>query len=401
MTIVRWITIGKDQKTMRHVRFSRVTVIGVLLGVVIGFAMGIMLSLSNELTFSQGTTPDTPLPTLAPPPANALELFDAQENAIASIYEQAGPSVVHITSLSQVTDFFRGVIPQEGTGSGFVYDTLGHIVTNNHVIAGAQQINVVLADGTVLPAKVTGADEYYDLAVIQVDAAKLKAAPLPLGDESSLRVGQYVLAIGNPFGLDRTLTSGIISALGRTVDSNSGSVIGNAIQTDAAINPGNSGGPLLNTRGQVIGVNAAIQSTSGGSIGIGFAVPISTVKRVVPELIAKGHFSHPTLGIQVAELGYEITPARSGPQHGLLIVQIAPNGPAAKAGLQAARMRQDFFQTVYSGGDIITAINGQELNTRDDLSLYLEQNTQIGDTVTLTIYRNGKSQEMKVTVGAS
>jgi len=386
---------------MRHVRIARVGALGVLLGVVIGFAVGIILSLSNGLTFSQDSTPTTPLPTLAPPPANALELFDAQENAVASIYEQAGPSVMHITSLSQVTDFFRGVVPQEGTGSGFVYDTQGHIVTNNHVIAGAQQISVVLADGTVLSAKVTGADEYYDLAVIQVDATKLNAAPLPLGDETSLRVGQYVLAIGNPFGLDRTLTTGIISALGRTVDSDSGSVIGNAIQTDAAINPGNSGGPLLNVRGQVIGVNAAIQSTSGGSVGIGFAVPISTVKRVVPDLIATGHFSHPSLGLQVAELGYEVNPPSSGPQHGLLIVQIDANGPADQAGLQAARTRHNFFQTVYSGGDIITAIDGQELNTRDDLSLYLEDHTTAGDTVTLTINRGGKRQDVKVTVGQS
>jgi S1-C subfamily serine protease len=387
---------------MRHVRFTRVTVIGVLLGVVIGFAVGIVLSLSNGLTFSQGSTPTTPLPTLAPPPANALEIFDAQENAITSIYQQAEPSVVHITSLSQVTDFFRGVVPQEGTGSGFVYDTQGHIVTNNHVIAGAQQISVVLADGTVLPAKVTGADQYYDLAVLEVDATKLNAAPLPLGDAGSLRVGQYVLAIGNPFGLDRTLTSGIISALGRTIDSSSGSVIGNAIQTDAAINPGNSGGPLLNMRGQVIGVNAAIQSTSGGgSVGIGFAVPISTVKLVVPDLISTGHFSHPTLGLQVAELGYEVNPPSSGPQNGLLIVQIDANGPAAKAGLQAARTQQQFFQTVYSGGDIITAIDGHTLNTRDDLLLYLEQNTKAGDTVTLSIYRSGKTQDVKVTVGSS
>jgi S1-C subfamily serine protease len=254
----------------------------------------------------------------------------------------------------------------------------------------------------VLPAKVTGADEYYDLAVLEVDPAKLKAAPLPLGDANSLQVGQYVLAIGNPFGLDRTLTSGIISALDRTIDSSSGSVIGNAIQTDAAINPGNSGGPLLNMRGQVIGVNAAIQSTSGGgSVGIGFAVPISTVKLVIPQLISTGHFSHPTLGLQVAELGYEVAPASSGPQNGLLIVQIDANGPAAKAGLQAATTQQQFFQTVYSGGDIITAINGQNLTTRDDLLLYLEQNTKAGDTVTLTIYRNGKSQDVKVTVGSS
>ncbi|MEJ5312735.1 MAG: trypsin-like peptidase domain-containing protein, partial [Anaerolineae bacterium] len=165
---------------------------------------------------------------------------------------------------------------------------------------------VVLADGTVLPAEVVGTDAYYDLAVLRVDPAQVHAAPLPLGSADSLRVGQLVLAIGNPFGLDRTLTTGVISALDRTIESESGSVIGNAIQTDAAINPGNSGGPLLNSRGEVIGVNTAIQSPSGGSVGIGFAVPISAVQRVVPDLIAYGRYRHPSLRIQVRELGYEV-----------------------------------------------------------------------------------------------
>ena len=381
-------------------RLTRISVIGITLGVIIGFVAGIMISLTNNSTSSQEPT-YTPAPTLEPPPADVVALLDKEEAATTMVYDQAGPSVMHVTSLSQTYDFFRGAVPQEGTGSGFVYDTQGHIVTNNHVIANATQITVVLADGTSLTADVVGADSYYDLAVIHVDPAKLNAAPLPLAADQVVRVGQKVLAIGNPFGLDRTLTTGIVSALGRTIESQSGSAIGNAIQTDAAINPGNSGGPLLNIRGEVIGVNTAIQSPSGGSVGIGFAVPISTVIRVVPELIAQGHFPHPTIGVTVSELGYEIQPSANGPQHGLLIVDIDPNGPAAKAGLKAAQQQQQGFSTVFVGGDVITAINGQAMTTRDQFTLYMENNTKAGDAITVTYNRSGKSQDVKVVVGES
>jgi S1-C subfamily serine protease len=372
-----------------------------LIGLGLGFAAGLWLSLPNGISLSQEVTP-VPPPTLAPPPADALSVLDAQETVVSYIYENAGPSVVHITSRTQVWDFWRGVVPQEGTGSGFLYDAQGHIVTNNHVIENAQEIEVVLADGTVLPAEVVGTDAYYDLAVLRVDPAQVHAAPLPLGSADSLRVGQLVLAIGNPFGLDRTLTTGVISALDRTIESESGSVIGNAIQTDAAINPGNSGGPLLNSRGEVIGVNTAIQSPSGGSVGIGFAVPISAVQRVVPDLIAYGRYRHPSLRIQVRELGYEVRPAANGPQRGLLIVALDPNGPAGQAGLQAAEVRRQGFSTVFVGGDIILAINGQEVHTRDDLTLYLEKNTLPGDTVTLTVSNvSGETRDVTVTVGES
>jgi S1-C subfamily serine protease len=346
-------------------------------------------------------TPTSIPPTLAAPSAEVINLLDAQESVNAYIYQQVSPSVVHITSRSQVMDFWRGVVPQEGTGSGFVYDTNGHIVTNNHVIDGAQEIEVVLADGTHLPAQVVGADSYYDLAVIQVDAAKVNVPPIPLAIDDMLLVGQPVLAIGNPFGLDRTLTTGVISALDRTVQSENNSVIGNAIQTDAAINPGNSGGPLLNIHGEVIGVNTSIQSVSGGSVGIGFAVPISTVQRVVPELVSNGRFRHPDLGIQTAELGYEVTPSQSGPQNGLLIVDMDRSGPAAQAGLQAAQIQQGGFQTVLVGGDTITAINGTPVTTRDELLLYMENNVLPGDQVTITYVRDNKSQEVTVTVGES
>jgi len=382
---------------MRHHRLLPLS--AALIG--LGLVAGLLLGPPTGTSLSQEATP-VPPPTLAPPPAEALTLLDAEEAVVAYIYESAGPSVVHITSRTEVWDFWRGVVPQEGTGSGFVYDTQGHVVTNNHVVEGAREIEVVLADGTVLPAEVVGTDAYYDLAVLRVDPAQVRAAPLPLGSADSLRVGQRVLAIGNPFGLDRTLTTGVISALDRTIESESGSVIGNAIQTDAAINPGNSGGPLLNSRGEVIGVNTAIQSPSGGSVGIGFAVPISAVQRVVPDLIAYGRYRHPSLRVQVRELGYEVRPAADGPQRGLLIVALDPNGPAGQAGLQAAVVRRQGFRTVFVGGDIILAINGQEVHTRDDLTLYLEKHTLPGDTVTLTVSNiSGETREVTVTVGES
>lgn len=367
----------------------------------LGFVAGLLLGLPTGTGLSQEVTP-VPLPTLAPPPAEALTLLDAEEAVVSYIYESAGPSVVHITSRTEVWDFWRGAVPQEGTGSGFVYDTQGHIVTNNHVVEGASEIEVVLADGTVLPAEVVGTDAYYDLAVLHVDPAQLPAPPLPLGNAETLRVGQHVLAIGNPFGLDRTLTTGVISALDRTIESESGSLVGNAIQTDAAINPGNSGGPLLNSRGEVIGVNTAITSPSGGSVGIGFAVPISAVQRVVPDLIAYGRYRHPSLGVQVRELGYEVRPAADGPQHGLLIVALDASGPAGRAGLQAAETRQQGFRTYFVGGEIILAINGEAALTRDDLTLYLERNTLPGDTVTLTVSNlSGETREVTVVVGES
>ncbi len=382
---------------MRRSRFFTLGLLAASFGLVLGFVVGVALMLDVGVTVSQEAP--TPLPTLAPPPADYLALLDAEEAAVSYIYEQVGPSVVHITSRTAVYDFWRGVVPREGTGSGFVYDTLGHILTNNHVIADATEIEVVLADGTTLPAQVVGADTFYDLAVLQVDPALLNAPPIPLGEAETLRVGQRVLAIGNPFGLDRTLTTGIISALDRTIESESGSLIGNAIQTDAAINPGNSGGPLLNTRGQVIGVNTAIRSPSGGSVGIGFAVPISTVRRVVPDLITYGYYRHPSLRIAVRELGYEVQPPSKSVQHGLLIVDLDPNGPAGRAGLQAAQVQRQGRRLVYVGGDIITAVNGQAVGTRDELMLYLEEHTRPGDTITLTVVNKDGERTVQVTVG--
>ncbi len=259
---------------------------------------------------------------------------------------------------------------------------------------------MLLSNGASLPAQVVGADSYYDLAVIKVDVAPNILTPLELGDSSQLKVGQRVVAIGNPFGLDRTLTSGLISALERRVETDATSIIGQAIQTDAAINPGNSGGPLLDLRGRVVGINTAINSPSGGSVGIGFAVPVNIVKRVAPVLISKGSYPHPTLGItNVAELGVTVTPPSSGPQHGLLITQLDPNGSVAKAGLKAATATVQRRRYVFSGGDIITAVDEKPVTTKNDLLLALEEKFKPGDKVALTVYRDGKTITFTATLG--
>ncbi|MBN1965556.1 MAG: trypsin-like peptidase domain-containing protein [Anaerolineae bacterium] len=367
-----------------------------LLTLSLAFGFGALGTQPGEVVASP---PLEPTATLAPPSEDTLALLQAEESLITYLYQAVSPSVVHITNRAYVQNFYRDIEPQEGTGSGFIYDTEGRIVTNYHVIEGADEIEVLFADGTSLPATVVGVDDYYDLAVIQVDASKVTAPPLVLGEQQDLRVGQRVLAIGNPFGLDRTLTVGVISALGRTIESSSGLTIGNVIQTDAAINPGNSGGPLLNSRGEVIGINTSITSPSGGSVGIGFAVPIDTVRLVVPELVSAGRYPHPTLGISVGELGYQIRPAQDGPQNGLLIVEVSSGSGAANAGLLAAEVQRRGRQTYYLGGDIVIAINGQQTFTRDEMVLYLEQNTRPGDTVTVTVIRDDQQVNIPVTVG--
>jgi S1-C subfamily serine protease len=343
------------------------------------------------------------LPTIAPTPtlpsAAVYAQIDALDQVLTNVYERVSPSVVHITSRTQSVDVFYGVVPSEGTGSGFVLDKEGHILTNNHVVAGADTLDVLFANGISYTASVVGADSYYDLAVIKVDAPADVLAPLALGSSANLKVGQTVIAIGNPFGLDRTLTSGLISALGRRVETEAGGLIGQAIQTDAAINPGNSGGPLLDTRGNVIGINTAIQSSSGGSVGIGFAVPIDVAKRVAPILIEKGRYAHPSIGVTVVELGTQVTPSQNGPQRGLLIAQIDPAGTGSQAGLKAAQVTRQRGRYVFSGGDIITAIDGKPIATKNDLLLALEDGHQPGDTVTVTINRDGNNIDVKVTLG--
>ncbi len=347
---------------------------------------------------SQGNIPAAaPTPTL--PAQSTFGQIEAFNQVMTNLYERVSPSVVHITSRIQQTDLFAGTQSTEGTGSGFVIDAQGHIVTNNHVIEGADQIEVVLSSGVSLPATVVGADSFYDLAVLKIDVPANALNPLEFADSSELKVGQMVVAIGNPFGLDLTMTQGMISALGRQVQSGPDSVIGQAIQTDAAINPGNSGGPLLDIHGRVVGVNTAIRSPSGGSVGIGFAVPANAVQRVVPGLISKGRYTHASLGITAAELGADVTPPRSGPTRGLLILKLTPGGAAEKAGVRAAKATTQGRRTILSGGDILVAIGNHPIESRTDMLLTLEENYKPGDKVDLTVIRDGQRITVSATIG--
>jgi len=367
---------------------------------IVGLAAGSALT-AFWLSGQRSQTPmfPTPLPTPTLPATVVLAEADAHDQVIANLYQRVSPSVVNITSRQEAISRFYGIVPQEGTGSGFVYSSDGHIITNNHVIANATEVDVILANGVSPPAEILGVDPYYDLAVLHIEVPPDTLVPLELGDSSLLQVGQTVVAIGNPFGLDRTLTTGVISALERRIETDAGAVIGQAIQTDAAINPGNSGGPLLDTLGRVVGINTAINSPSGGSVGIGFAIPVNIIKRVVPALIDDGYYAHPTLGIQVAELGREVLPPDEGVQRGLLIMQVDPGGPAEQAGLRAAQINVQRGRYVFSGGDIITQVGSQPVSTRSDLLLALDEGYRPGDEVTLTLIRDGQSIRQVATLG--
>jgi S1-C subfamily serine protease len=358
-----------------------------LIGTLFSGAMMFMAASARPLGAQTIFTTAVPTPT-QPSDAVFAEL-EAMDQVVSNLYQRISPSVVHVTTQTQAFSYFYGTVPQEGTGSGFVYDTQGHIVTNNHVIQGADQVNVLLADGTSLAATVIGADSYYDLAVLHIDVPADVLTPLELGDSKQLQVGQTVAAIGNPFGLERTLTTGIISALGRQLETSQGAVIGRAIQTDAAINPGNSGGPLLDMHGRVVGINTAINSPSGGSVGIGFAVPSDVIERVVPILISNGHYPHASLDMTLVELGTELPSSGYSVQHGLLIAQIIPGSAGERAGLQAASVFRQRGRLLIRGGDVIVAVDGHAVGSRSDLLIYLEEQHKPGDQVTVTIDRNG------------
>jgi S1-C subfamily serine protease len=328
-----------------------------------------------------------------------MEPIDIEEQLVTNLYQRVGPSVVHITARVTTMSFFFGAMPSEGTGSGFVYDQDGHIVTNNHVIEGADSIEVKFSDDVSFEAEVIGTDPANDLAVIKIDASQISLSPLQMGDSDNLRVGQRAIAIGNPFGLDQTLTTGVVSALGRPLQTEGDNLIFNVIQTDAAINPGNSGGPLLDSRGNVIGVNTAIRQNAEG---IGFAVPVDTVKRVAPALISKGTYPHPWLGL----LGYSISPplARAlelPAEQGVLVAQLYRRGPAAEAGIRGAEREAIVGnRRILIGGDIIVAVNGVTVSDWNALSEYIELNTQAGEEVALSVLRSGEALEIKLTLGA-
>jgi len=322
-----------------------------------------------------------------------------EENNI-SVYRRIGPGVVNITSVVIQRDFFFNPVPREGAGSGSIVDADGHILTNHHVIRDSSKLEVTLSDGSKWKAKLIGADPGNDLAVIKIDAPRDKLTVIPMGDSSNLKVGQKVLAIGNPFGLGQTLTTGIISSLGRSIRSEAGTLIEDVIQTDAAINPGNSGGPMLDSEGRIIGINSAIISPTGASVGIGFAVPVNTAKRILPELIRKGYVSYPWIGASVFPLLPEFAKSLGlTVERGAMIMEVVKGGPADKAGLQAGDRQVRVGNVMLPvGGDVITEFGGEKVASGDDL-IGLIRSRQPGDRVDLKVLRNGKFLIVNITLG--
>jgi S1-C subfamily serine protease len=324
-------------------------------------------------------------------------LSSDERNTIA-VFEAVSRSVVYITTVQHVRDFFsRNVmrVPQ-GTGSGFLWDERGRVVTNYHVISGAQEALVTLGDQRSYSARLVGASPEHDLAVLEIDVPESLPPPVPLGSSAELRVGQSVLAIGNPFGLDHTLTTGIVSALNRTVDNEQGGTIENVIQTDAAINPGNSGGPLIDSAGRLVGINTMIYSPSGAYAGIGFAVPVDTINRVVPRLIAFGRYVRPTLGISADDATSRQLFGEEGPG-GVLVLGVTAGSPAARAGLRATQMEPNGNILL---GDVIEAIDGRRVETLAALVNVLD-GREFGDRVTLTVRRGDGRIEVPITLTAA
>jgi 2-alkenal reductase len=347
----------------------------------------------------------------APAPIVIAPGADTETEIYTEVYRRVSPSVVRIDNLTAISSP-RGsdtALP-ESQGSGWVWDTNGFIVTNHHVVDGADRLTVTLADGVEVPATLIGSDIDSDLAVIRVDPALVQLAPVARGSLDEVQVGQRAIAIGNPFGFDNSMTTGIVSALGRSIEAQSGYSIPLAIQTDAAINPGNSGGPLLNERGQVIGVNFLIRSAVASSSGVGFAIPINIVERVVPSIIETGAYEHSWLGVSGRTYSPAWAEALGFPveARGAYIMSVRQDGPARRAGLRGATadtnvpLAADMSGIVYlqRGGDLVIAIDGQPVRTFDDILIYLESYKSPGDDVVLTVLRaNQGERDLVVTLG--
>ncbi len=327
--------------------------------------------------------------------APAWALTGDEENSVA-IYRRLNAGVVNITNRAVAYDFFFNPIPSNSSGSGFILDAQGHILTNHHVVQGAQRLEVSLADGSKWVAKLVGADPVTDLAVVQITAPPQALTVLPLGDSSALQIGQKVLAIGNPFGLEHSLSTGIVSSVRKFVKTGA-TELEDVIQTDAAINPGNSGGPLLDSDGRVIGINTAIFSTSGGNIGIGFAIPVNTAKRVVADLLTRGYVVYAYLGTDTQTLTPALARALELPtDQGAIVVRVARGSPAAKAGLKGGTQQVVIGNAiVVIGGDIVVGADGLTVPTSEGLRRLLRKH-QPGDTIKLEILRQGKRMELEV-----
>ena len=325
------------------------------------------------------------------------ESLDGEEQNNISVYKRNIPSVVNVTSRAMTFDFFYGLVPQEGQGSGFVIDKEGHILTNYHVVAEARQVEVTLHNRKKYKATVVGSDPSHDLAVIQIKAPDL--VPAVLGDSRNLQVGQKVYAIGNPFGLAGTMTRGIVSSI-RPVREPNGATIDEAIQTDAAINPGNSGGPLMNWHGEVIGINTMILSNVGQNAGIGFAIPINTAKAVLNDLMTLGRVRRPALGVRTVPVSPELADSIGLPvDYGLLIIGVVSGSAADQAGLRAGSERAYLGNIpIMLGGDLIVAIDGEKIQDQDDLTQMMN-NHRAGDSVKVTIYRGKRKMDVDVSLG--
>ncbi len=395
---------------------------------------------ANQLNVAQAASPSTTVSTQSTsdstvssssPAASApaaitgnSELLAAYESTMESIYSTVSPQVVNIMVLIPATGSnlqnFPGFnnndnnnqTPQfsQALGSGFFWDTNGDIVTNNHVVDGATKIEVTFSDGSTVPATIVGQDPYSDLAVIKISGSADKIHPVTMADSAQVKVGEIAIAIGNPYGFEGSMSVGNVSGLGRDlpssqVDTTTGATysIPDVIQTDASINPGNSGGVLVNIEGQVIGVTSAIESNSGSSSGVGFAIPAEIVSKVVPSLISSGTYAHPYLGVSGTDLTPDIAQAMNLPAdtRGALIETVTAGGPAANANLQPSNTTVTINGVQGTvGGDIITGIDGQTINSMSDIIAYLASHTTVGQTISMTILRDGKTQTVQVTLGS-
>jgi S1-C subfamily serine protease len=377
-----------------------------VLGGLVALAFGILVVATGIVDVGDGGGSTT---TVAQAPlANDAQPASTNSDTVGQVYQRDGQGVAYIEAQEKASQAISpfGPMQQGGgtaTGSGILMDDQGHVLTNAHVVDNASSVTVKFGDGEPLDAKVLGIDNSTDIAVLQVDPGQVDAQPLPLGNSDAVNVGDPAVAIGNPYGLDRTVTSGIISALQRQISSPNGFTISDVIQTDAAINPGNSGGPLIDGQGRVIGINSQIATGSGssGSVGIGFAVPINTAKNVASQIIDGGSVQHAYLGIEGADLTPEIASALNLPvDQGAIVQKVTPNGPAADAGLQGGGDTTVSVggERVRAGGDVITAIDGKPISGMDDLITAINEK-QPGDTVTLDVLHNGSKTQVDVKLG--
>jgi len=392
------------------------------------FAVFALAGCSGAVAPAAAAVNMAPTATVAPPPAAIMSspvvgTVADLESTLEHVYSQVNPSVVTLRTVQkqQVTlpafpgfSFFGGSQSQtpqyqyqQALGSGFVWDKQGHIITNNHVIDGADQISVVFYDGATVSGTIVGADPTSDLAVLKVDVPANQLQPVQMADSNQVKVGQLAIAIGNPFGEQSTMTVGFVSALGRTLPAGSANSPGptysipDVIQTDAPINPGNSGGVLVDDQGQVFGVTSAIESPVNASSGVGFAIPSAIVQKIVPALIHTGHYDHPYLGISGVTLDPSIAQAMNLPagQRGALVVDVTKGGPADMGGLHSSdRLVTINGQRVPVGGDVVIAIDGHTINTFDDLVAYLERSAGVGQSITLTVLRDGNQTTLNMTL---